>query len=72
MKQIIITGPEMAASELARVHYAEQVAAGQHAILDAPGELRTSLPERRMSAADILITVRPDAGQLTTTTTHTS
>ena len=48
------------------------VAQHLHAILDAPGELRTSLPERRMSAADILITVRPDAGQLTTTTTHTS
>lgn len=68
MKHITITGPAAQVVETARRHYTEQVAAGLHTIMDAPGDLRTSLPERRMSAADIIITARPDHGPLTTTT----
>lgn len=45
-----------AAANLARQRYTEQTAAGLHALLDAPGDLRNSLPERRMSAADVLVT----------------
>lgn len=69
LKQITITGPAATVIDAARKHYAEHIAAGQHTILDAPGDLRTSLPERRMSAAEVIITARPDDGPLTTTTT---
>lgn len=69
MKQITITGPYTRVIDAARSHYAEQVEQGLHAILDAPGDMRTSLPERRMSAADVIITARPDHGPFTTTTT---
>lgn len=69
LKQITITGPAAQVIEAARKHYADETAAGLHAILDAPGDLRTSLPERRMSAADVIITARPDEGPFTTTTT---
>lgn len=69
MKHITITGPAAEVIEAARKQYAERVAEGLHTILDAPGDLRTSLSERRMSAADIIITARPDDGPFTTTTT---
>jgi hypothetical protein len=68
MKQITITGPFNQVIDAARQQYAEQVAAGLHTILDAPGDLRTSMQGRRMSDADIIITARPDHGPLTTTT----
>ena len=69
MKQVTITGPADQVIEAARKQYAERVAEGLHTILDAPGDLRTSLPERRMSAADIIIIARPEEGPFTTTTT---
>lgn len=70
MKHIAITGPMPAAIDIARRRYAEQAAAGLHVLLDAPGDLRTNLPERRLSAADVLVTATagPDPISETTTT----
>lgn len=54
------------ATRLAREVYQLQVEQGRHVLLDAPGDFRTSFPERRLSAADVLITARqaaPDATQ---------
>lgn len=42
----------------AREIYVSQAAHGRHVVLDAPGDLRTNLNERRLSAADVLITAR--------------
>lgn len=57
--------PRDAADMASRV-YLELVAAGRHVILDTPGDFRTNMPERRLSAAEILVTGR----QLITTPIH--
>lgn len=46
------------AADMARRVYLELVAAGLHVILDTPGDFRTNMPERRLSAAEILVTGR--------------
>lgn len=69
MKVITITGPWPQAKNLARQRYTERTAIGLHAILDAPGDLRNSLPERSMSAADVLITARVAEAPISETTT---
>lgn len=69
MKHIAITGPLECAKKLARQRYTEATAQGMHAILDLPGDLRNSLPERRLSGADVLITARPAEGAISETTT---
>lgn len=55
------------ATQLAREAYQRAVQAGRHAILDAPGDLRTNLPERRLSAADVLFSARAITQSPTTT-----
>lgn len=69
MKHITIIGPMPDAANLARQRYTEQTAAGLHALLDAPGDLRTNLPERRMSAADVLVTAIDGPDPISETTT---
>lgn len=59
-----------AAADLARQRYAEQAAAGLHVLLDAPGDLRNSLPERRMSSADVLVKAVGRPGEISETTTN--
>ena len=59
MKHIIITGhPNCGHSKRGRELYTEHTKLGEHVIYDAPGDLRNSLPERSLSAATVLITVR--------------
>ena len=70
MKVITITGPWPQARDLARQRYSDHTLLGQHAILDAPGDLRSSLPERSMSAADVLITARVAEAPISETTTY--
>lgn len=70
MKHITITGPLECAKAAARQRYTEHIAMGLHVILDAPGDLRNSLPERRMSAADVLITARQANTPISETTTN--
>lgn len=43
---------------LARSVYIQACEAGRHVLMDAPGDFRTNMPERRLSAADIVITAR--------------
>lgn len=69
MKHITVTGPLPCAAARGRQLYAEHTGQGLHTLLDAPGGIRNSLPERRVSAADVLITVRESAEPLKTTTT---
>lgn len=69
MKHISITGRPSCASARARQLYADSARAGLHVVLDAPGGLRNSLPERRLSAADVLITVTTTDEALSETTT---
>lgn len=69
MKHISITGRAICTGERARQVYAEHTRAGRHVVLDAPGDLRNSLPERRLSAADVLITVTRTDENLSETTT---
>ena len=69
VKTIVITGPMPEAADLARRRYAEQAAAGRHVLLDAPGDLRNSLPERRMSFADVLVKAVNQPGEISETTT---
>ena len=38
--------------------YRTAVLAGRHVLRDAPGDFRTNLPERRLSAAHVLISAR--------------
>jgi len=69
VKHISITGPMPAAAALARKRYADACADGLHVLLDAPGDLRNNLPERRPSAADLLVTATADSGPISETTT---
>ena len=46
--------PSVAAS-MARQLYLQFAAEGRHVIIDTPFEFRTNLPERRLSAADIIL-----------------
>ena len=55
-------------ADVARKLYLQAAQEGQHAILDAPGDFRTNLPERRLSAADVLVSVREPISQPTTMT----
>lgn len=59
MIHIVIEGIDLnQAISTAREVYVSQAALGRHVVLDAPGDLRTNLNERRLSAADVLITAR--------------
>lgn len=49
--------------------YTEHTGQGLHVLVEDEGEMRNSLPERRMSAADLLIVTRQTSGPLTETTT---
>lgn len=57
MISVTVQHPEpRVAAEMARELYRLLIQdTGRHVILDAPGELRTNLPERRLSAADVLV-----------------
>lgn len=57
MISVTVQHPEpRVAAEMARELYRLLIQdAGRHVILDAPGEFRTNLPERRLSAADVLV-----------------
>lgn len=73
MKHITLTGragcgKTNRAQELYRYHAAQ----GFHVILEDEGDIRNSLPERRMSAADVLITTRLTEGDFSETTTDTT
>ena len=69
MKHIAITGPMPAAAELARQRYDKACADGLHALLDTPTAWRNNLPERRPSAADLLVTAKAGSGPISETTT---
>ena len=55
-------------TERANALYREGTNDGLHMLLDDEGRIRNSLPERRMSAADVLIITRQTDGPLTETT----
>lgn len=70
MKHITLTGrPNCGHSKRGRELYTEHTRRGEHIIYDAPGDLRNSLPERSMSAATVLITVRDSDLPFSETTT---
>jgi len=56
------------AADMARELYQHLSECGRHVILDTPGDFRTNLPERRLSAAQVLVLAQQD----TTTTTPKS
>lgn len=60
------------ATRLAREVYQLQVQRGRHVLLDAPGDFRTNLPERRLSAADVLVTARQFAPNTSISPTKTN
>ena len=43
------------AADMARQLYRHMAEEGRHVIIDTPFEFRTNLPERRLSAADVLV-----------------
>lgn len=57
MISVTVQHPEpRVAAEMARELYQLLIqVTGRHVILDAPGEFRANLPERRLSAADVLV-----------------
>lgn len=66
MLHITIERTDLAeATRLARDVYQLQIEQGRHVLLDAPGDFRASIPERRLSAADVLITARQTVPQPT-------
>lgn len=46
------------AARLARDLYQMQADQGMHVVLDIPGDLRTNMPDRLLSSAEVLITAR--------------
>ena len=73
MKTITLAGgPGTGKTERANALYTEHTVMGMHVLLDDQGSLRNSLPERRMSSADVLIITRLTSGPLTETTEFTS
>ena len=70
MKHVTLTGRAgCGKTNRAQELYLEHVGQGLHVILEDEGDIRNSLPERRMSAADVLITTRLTDGDLQETTT---
>lgn len=67
MKQITITGRSEFAHRRSHELYIENARQGLHVLMDAPGDFRNSLNERRLSAADVLITVKHADCELTET-----
>jgi len=58
MTHITISGPR--ANEMAGDLFKREAASGRHVLVDRPGSLmRNNLPERRLSKADVLITIQP-------------
>lgn len=70
MKQITLTGRSEFAHRRSHELYIENARQGLHVLLDAPGDFRNSLNERRPSAADVLIKVTHAEQELTEITTH--
>ncbi len=69
MKTITLSGAVgTGKTERANAIYREHTGQGLHVLLEDEGTLRNSLPERRMSAADVLIITRRTSGPLTETT----
>lgn len=70
MKTITLSGA-VGAGKTTRANalYRENTGQGLHVLVDDGGEMRNSMPERRMSAADVLIITRQTSGPLTKTTT---
>lgn len=69
MKTITLAGGEGAGKTTrASALYREHTSKGLHVLVDDAGDMRNSLPERRMSAADVLIITRLTSGPLTETT----
>lgn len=69
MKTITLAGgPGTGKTTRAQELYRECTSQGLHTLLDDEGSIRNSLPERRMSAADVLIITRLTSGPLTETT----
>lgn len=52
-----------AAHDLAQGVYLQLVALGRHAIIDTPWAFSTNMPERRLSAAEVLVTARISVNQ---------
>lgn len=70
MIHVIIERANLAeAKELARAVYQQAIRSGRHVLMDAPGDLRTNLPERSLSAVEILISARLAPQHNVTTTT---
>lgn len=70
MKTITLSGAVgTGKTKRANALYRENTAKGLHVLIDDGGDLRNSLPERRMSSADLLIITRRTSGPLTETTT---
>lgn len=69
MIHIDIRGPLACARSVGRQRFTEHATQGRHVVLEAPGDLSTNLPERRLSSADVLITVRAGDGPVSETTT---
>jgi adenylylsulfate kinase-like enzyme len=70
LKTITLTGGAgTGKTERATALYSEHTSQGLHVLVEDEGQIRNSLPERRMSAADLLIVTRQTGGPLTETTT---
>lgn len=69
MKTITLSG-RMGSGKTTRANelYREHTGKGLHVLVDDAGDMRNSLPERRMSSADVLIITRITSGPLTETT----
>lgn len=72
MKTITLAGgPRTGKTERADDLYREHTVMGMHVLLDDGGRIRNSLPERRMSSADVLIITRLTSGPLAEAIDHT-